>query len=464
MEATGNAFGLPLETIDEIVSYLQDDNDALQVCTLLGGNWTDSARRCIFKSTTLRVDDPDNPNDLVSDSATRRLSAFAAFLGRTPHVRRSMQELHLVSEHAYSWLLSDHWNTDDFNIENLIEAENNALNANDDEHDLGEAIGFQIHLRDLFRVLQRLPALRKLSLEDILWFPLAADGEPNLVIGPQLDMTLDPCPWVESFCFNHLPSITHPEDLRRLAIIFHLLPGIFELRICSSVRYPAEDGNGPLEARETIPFPQGMSLRSLIVKNMLTPCILSSLIHTNTVDSLVSLEISAKYLLRHEIGRMGAFFEAVGSQLKQLRLSLSCYPRLQEMHDEAFVRNVWRDLRLSKCVALRTLTLETDFRPARIRPWVTTEGIIDSLSIDPSSLQHLVLTLPKEGYPSLRTFNSHRNEPRWNALQTCLLAFPALEGLRFVMVPGFVGLDEITKRRVKKMLPDLEAKGLLQLD
>ncbi|KAF7797632.1 hypothetical protein EIP86_008832 [Pleurotus ostreatoroseus] len=423
MAATTKVFDLPLETTDEIVTYLHDDTDALQVCTLLGGKWAISARRYIFKSTNFSIDDPDDPDGLASDSAARRLSAFADFLDRTLYVPQFVQEFRVVSKRNHR--PPNHWDP---------------VNDNE-EDDPFEAMHFQVHLRDLFPVLQKLPALRRLTMKNVFWSPLPIDGGFNLAMGPGMDMTLAPCPWVKSLCVEDLPLRENPNDLMQFAAIFYLLPGLSELHMRSCYRDP-EDHEIP-----EIPFPQSMSLRSLIIKNMLTPCVLLSLVHTNTMNSLVSLDIEVRRLLLYELGRMGVFFAAVGPQLKHLRLGFTFLP---QDGDEA----------------LRTLTLEPYFGPiSHFPPWLITEGIIDSLSVNPSALQHLILILPTKKLVLRRPFHFWL-EIRWDILHTRFLAFPALQAVQFVLAPlREVDEDEKWNETVKEWiiakLPVLQEKGCL---
>ena len=93
------------------------------------------------------------------------------------------------------------------------------------------------------------------------------------------------------------------------------------------------------------------------------------------------------------------------------------------------------------------------------------EGIIDSLSVNPSALQHLILILPTKKLVLRRPFHFWL-ETRWDTLHTRFLAFPALQAVQFVLAPlREVDEDEKWNETVKEWiiakLPVLQEKGCL---
>ena len=131
-----------------------------------------------------------------------------------------------------------------------------------------------------------------------------------------------------------------------------------------------------------------------------------------------------------------------------------------------FVKNIWLNLRLSACTALRSLHLETDYEAdVVLSPWISTQAILGTLPTTAGSLQRLVLTTSRDGFTVSQRSARRNVEPQWDALQRRMLAFPALRSVRFVTGHACKEHNTVnakTMQRVKKKLPVLEARGLLK--
>ncbi|KAJ3557864.1 hypothetical protein NM688_g1241 [Phlebia brevispora] len=413
---------LPLDIIDGITFHLRDDPDALKACSLVCTTWTIAARRHIFETTTLRLDDPKQPE---KDPPYRaKLRQFHRFLEHTPYIRGAIKQLDIYSVSC---------------------SEDSSPDPSD----------YQVKIGLLFKVVQKLTALHTLVLQNVLWSRLSErEAAAHLA-----------CPSITRLIVQD--ADTPSCDFSQIGSIFRLLPNLKDLTLEG---WEMDSLHGlDLEQPAIIELPADLRLKSLTIDDALPACFLTSLARTGSVTSLTSVMLTARRVMFRDLERLGTFFKAVGSTLKHLEICVSHSLFEEHADEEVHVRGAFSKLQLSSCTALRMLVLVPDFNVEHryevdLTLWLPTQVMLST--IPTANLHKVTFVIPPD---CLGNFDEDdrfvfEEEPSWTELHEALLRFSRVKTVCFTSDDHDEAISADTQSYIARHLPSLRDRGLLRFD